>query len=282
MADAEDLACHIAKTGSKRHAIVLRSHRNDAAGVKSFGGADGRDRVRIKIWRRRADLKPPALLRRRAHAIGDAGMPGENGFQPFAQQHLARGLQPVQQSDGGRVGIGVGGIAGTHVVDGPEGARQRVGPGGGNRLFRKPHDCKSRCQHETLLRSGDSHVHTPVVEPKFHRPDRADAVHKQQRRVRRFVQHPAQAGDIRHHAGRRFVVRDQHGLDLVRGVIAQDLREPVDRAALAPSDIHLNDIEPEPLAHVDPFLAEHAVAGRQHLVARVQRIGQRRFPATSA
>ena len=75
---------------------------------------------------------------------------------------------------------------------------------------------------------------------------------------------------------------DQHRLDGFVGVVGQNLREALDRRTLAPLDVDLDHVQAHALAHVDPEVGELADAGREHLVAGRERVGQAGFPAAGA
>ena len=75
------------------------------------------------------------------------------------------------------------------------------------------------------------------------------------------------AGHVAGDAGGGLVVREEHGLDLVRLVGGERLLVALDRRALAPLGVEHVDLEAEPLRHVDPEMAEHAEARREHAVA---------------
>ena len=209
-------------------------------------------------------------------------MAGKNSVQPLAQQHPAGGVQPVQQANRRRVGIGVVGIALGHVVHVKEGARQPGRFGRLHRLGAEPDDAQTGGQHEPLLRSGHRHIDAPVVKPELHRPDRRHTVHEQHRRVARRVQRVAHRSNVRPHAGRGFVVRGQNGLDLVARVGGQNLGVTVRRHALPPRGFDHVHVQPVALAHINPALRKHPVARGQNGVARAERVGQRRFPAPRA
>jgi hypothetical protein len=101
-------------------------------------------------------------------------------------------------------------------------------------------------------------------------------------RVAGGVHRAAHGGDVGHDAGRGLVMGGQHGLDAVARVGAQDLLEPVGGNAPRPRGFDDLDGQAVALAHVDPAMAEHAVARRQHRVAGRQRVGDRHFPAAGA
>ena len=92
----------------------------------------------------------------------------------------------------------------------------------------------------------------------------------------------AHRGDVAGHAGRRLILTDEHGLDLVLLVRAQRGEVAVDGCPLAPGRLEYLDLVTEALAHVDPQVAELTEARGEHLVAGVQAIGQRRFPAAGS
>jgi hypothetical protein len=98
----------------------------------------------------------------------------------------------------------------------------------------------------------------------------------------RGVQRAPHGGDVREHAGRRFVVGGENRLDAAVLVGAQDLLEPRRGDAFAPRRFHDLDGESMALAHVDPAMGEHAVARRENRVAGRQRVGDRHLPAAGA
>jgi hypothetical protein len=65
-------------------------------------------------------------------------------------------------------------------------------------------------------------------------------------------------------------------------VVLQPARELLDGRAGAPGHVDHLDVELEMPRHVDPELGELALAAHQHLVARRQRVGHRRFPGAGA
>ncbi len=75
------------------------------------------------------------------------------------------------------------------------------------------------------------------------------------------------AADVAGDAGGGLVVREEHGLDLVRLVGGERLLIPLDRRPLAPLGVEHVDPEAQPLGHVDPEMAEHAEARREDAVA---------------
>ncbi|CAM3299170.1 hypothetical protein PANO111632_12925 [Paracoccus nototheniae] len=226
--------------------------------------------------------RQPPCGHRPAHAFGDAVMAGKDGLQPLIQQHLGRDLQPVDQPDRRGIGEPVGGIALGHVADVEESARQARPLNRRHGFGRKPDDGQPGRQHEALLRPGHRHIDAPFVHPEIIAGDRADPVDQQQRRMARPVQRAADGGDVGPNAGRGLVMGGQDGLDPMGGVGGQDLLEPVGGDALAPGLIHDLHIQPVPLAHVDPAVAEHPVPGGQHRGARRQGVGDRRLPPAGA
>ena len=75
----------------------------------------------------------------------------------------------------------------------------------------------------------------------------------------------AKGGDIAGNAGGSFVLAHQDGLDLVLLIGAERGQIALDRGAFAPRGFQHLDLEPQPLAHVDPQVAELAEAGREDL-----------------
>ena len=68
----------------------------------------------------------------------------------------------------------------------------------------------------------------------------------------------------------------------MRLVGAEDLLNLLRRSALAPLDVDRLHVESQPLHHVDPEVAELAVAERQNLVAGRESIAQGCFPAAGS
>jgi hypothetical protein len=96
------------------------------------------------------------------------------------------------------------------------------------------------------------------------------------------VERAAHGRDIAGDAGGGLVVADQHRLDAPRLVTFERAGEGLDRRALAPGDIDRLDLDAVALAEIDPEMRELAIARRQHLVARRQRVGDRGLPAPGA
>ena len=92
------------------------------------------------------------------------------------------------------------------------------------------------------------------------------------------VQRLAHPGDVAGDAGGGLVVGEEHRLDLVRLVGRERLLVALDRRALAPLGVEHVDLEAQPLGHVDPEMAEHAEARREHPVARARGCWRARPP----
>ena len=92
----------------------------------------------------------------------------------------------------------------------------------------------------------------------------------------------AHTGDVAGDPGGGFILAGQHGLDLVLLVRPQYLLVALERHALAPLDLDDFHVVAEPLRHVDPQVTELPEARGKHLVARRQRVGQRRLPGSGA
>lgn len=92
------------------------------------------------------------------------------------------------------------------------------------------------------------------------------------------VEGAAHGGDIRLHSRGGLVVGDEHGLDRVVPVGGQRFGEAFGRQA-SPRRLDHADIEPVASGHVDPAMAEHAVAGGKHRIALAQGVRQGRLPA---
>jgi hypothetical protein len=97
--------------------------------------------------------------------------------------------------------------------------------------------------------------------------------------VASIIKSLAYGGNVRAHTGRGLVVGGEHRLDHVGFVGLQDLSVTIGRQAMAPRRLNDLDLKPVALTHIDPAMREHAVARSEDLVARAQRVGQRRFPA---
>ena len=209
-------------------------------------------------------------------------MPGEHVLQAFLEQHRERFPQPVQQRQRRRVGEVAGGVGLLHVAEVEEHPRQlgRVVERG--RLRAHGHDAEAGGQHEALLRAGHGAVDAPLVHPEVDAADRAHAVHHEERGMLGVVQRLPDPGHVAGDAGGGLVVGEEHGLDLVRLVGREGLLVALDRRALTPLGVEHVDLEAEPLGHVDPEMAEHAEARREHPVARAKGVGERGLPRARA
>jgi hypothetical protein len=93
------------------------------------------------------------------------------------------------------------------------------------------------------------------------------------------------AAHARHVAGDSrggLVVGEEHRLDLMALVRGKRFLVPLDRGTFTPLGIEHEDVESQPLRHVDPEMAEHAEAGGEHLVAWRERVRERRLPRAGA
>src|SRR5699024_7784296 len=72
------------------------------------------------------------------------------------------------------------------------------------------------------------------------------------------------------------------GLDAVFAVCCQDALVFPCRSAPSPFALDGMHVKPVVPAQLDPAVAEHAVARRQHFIAGRQRVGDRRFPGAGA
>ena len=147
--------------------------------------------------------------------------------------------------------------------------RPGAGPDGGHR--------HPRGRHPGLLRAGDDEVEAPLVHRERHRTQRRDRVDEDQGLGRRGPHRRRQRRNVVGHAGRRLVVRQQHG------------PEAGDRSGQAPHLGRLGrpaplDLEPRHRCAVDlgdlrEPVAERADRDGQHRVARRQRVDDRGLEA---
>ena len=209
-------------------------------------------------------------------------VPREDRLQPLLEEDVQRGAQPIQHVERRRVGEIPLGVMPGHVPEVEE------HPGQPGRLTERQRpgarrdDREAGRQHEPLLRPGDRDIHPPLIHPEVEAPDRAHPIHHEQRRVARGVDRAAGAGHVAGDPGGGFVVHHHHRLDAVPAVLAQRVLDPVQRSALPPLGLEHLDVQAETLGHVDPEVAELAEAGREHLVARGEGVGQRGLPASGA
>ncbi len=120
-----------------------------------------------------------------------------------------------------------------------------------------------------------------------------DGVDDEQRRMARGVDGLAHGRDVRRHAGRRLVVDDADGLDLVPGILAQARLDHVGLDAAAPAG-RVRQVfvgtgiaqhfrrQAQPVGHLLPQRREVAGLEHQHVVAHAHRVRQRRFPRARA
>ena len=123
MADAKHLARDLAQTDAERDAIFVGGMGHDARGVETLRRSDGADAVGIQFGSCCAQVQTPGT-HGRTDTFRDAVVSREHIVQTFVQQHFAGLIQPVQQSDRRRIGIGIVGIAFGHVRNVEKGAGQ--------------------------------------------------------------------------------------------------------------------------------------------------------------
>ena len=148
--DAEDLAGHFAQARAEGDAVAGAGEADDLGGVKAFGCADRADGVGVELGADGAQFEAPGMDGG-AHAGGDAGVAGEDVVEAFLEQHRRPFLEPVQQAHGGRVGVGVGGIAPGHVADVEIGAGQAGVSAAPMARAEKTAMPRARGQHEALF-----------------------------------------------------------------------------------------------------------------------------------
>src|SRR5215469_13595894 len=95
-----------------------------------------------------------------------------------------------------------------------------------------------------------------------------------------LVENVPHTGDVGRDTGRGFVVRDQHGFNLVLLVRCQTLPVLIEGHAFAPVDVDRVDLKTEALAEIDPQQRELTEHRSQHFVAGRQRVSDGRFPPT--
>ncbi len=281
MPDAEQLAGHFAEPDAEGDVVFGTGMGHQPRRVEALRRHDGRDRFGGDLRTRGAKRHGPGPGRR-ADALGDPPMPGIDIVEPFRQQHLRRHFQAVQQADTGCIGIGAVGVARAHVGDIEEGARQFGIRHHVHRVRRTGHDGKADGQHEALLRPGDGNIDTPFVHAEIHRRDGTHPVHEQHCRMVCGIQRATHRSDVRANAGGRFVVRGKNGLDAMLPVGAQACFISLDGKSIAPRFFDQLDIQAVTATHVDPAMAEHAVAGGKDRIAGAERVGDGGFPAAGA
>ena len=153
---------------------------------------------------------------------------------------------------------------------------------GVERLLADGENAEARRQHEALLRARDAAVDAPVAHAHLKRADRRHAVDDQQCGMLGGIERLAHASDVTCDAGRRFVLRDEHGLDFVALILGKDVGILLDGNANAPLFIANFDFEAETLGHIDPEQRELAEAAHQNLVADGKSVLDCRFPSARA
>ena len=123
MADAKDLARHLAQSHAKGHAIGFGRQLHQIGAVASLGHDHRRHRVGIQVRRHGTGAHAPGG-NGPADAFGNPGMAGINIGQPFLFQHLDGPGQPSNQPDRRGIGIAPRPRAAQHVAEIEEGARQ--------------------------------------------------------------------------------------------------------------------------------------------------------------
>ena len=97
-----------------------------------------------------------------------------------------------------------------------------------------------------------------------------------------LVERPADGGHVAGHAGCRFVVADDHTLDLVRGIGGEAAGSFLGRRAFAPLDLDFIDIEIVTPTQVGPEMGKLAEIRDDDLIARREGVADRGFPAAGA
>ena len=202
--------------------------------------------------------------------------------QPLTVQHVDRGAKTAHQGRRRRVReitliIGLRHIAEIEIAAG----MQRLFAGF-HRLLANPDQRHAGRHHEAFLRTCDGHVDTPFIHAELDRADRADPVHKEQRRVAQIVKNLADAGNITGDAGCGFVMACQNGLDLVMLVGLKPAAVEIQRHTLAPVEVVVENIQAEAAAHLDPQAGELAERRGQDGVCGGQAVCDRGFPAAGA
>src|SRR5579862_3407453 len=209
-------------------------------------------------------------------------MTEEDRLETLFENHIERFTQPVEHRQRWCVGEIAGGVRLDHVGE-IEVAALRLGAVHRlEGLLTDAENPESRRQHQSLLRARHGEVDAPLVHAKVDAGKRAHRVDVQQRRMTRVIHQSAHSGDVAGDAGRGLVLAGEHRLDLVPLVGAQYLLIALERHPLAPLHIEYLDVITEALRHIDPQVAELPEARGQYLVARRQRVRQRRLPCPRA
>jgi len=153
---------------------------------------------------------------------------------------------------------------------------------GRERLLAGTDETETGRQHQTLLRTADGEIDTPLIHAEIDTADRAHAIDSEQGRMARVVENAAHGGKVARDPGRRFVMRDQHHLDRMGFVGLQDLGVALERDTLPPRRLDQFDVHAVPPAEFRPQMTELAEACLQHGVAGRQGIRHGGFPAATA
>ena len=180
-------------------------------------------------------------------------MTGEDIVQPFFMQHVDGFAQPVQQVGARRIGEHAARIRCQHVIPVPIGTRQPAGRlRHRQRLFADRIEAQPRRQHQTFLRPADGDIHAPFVMPEINGAERGNRIRHQQRRMARRVHRLADRFDTGGDPGRRVVVDNANGLDLVLLVFGQPGFDSGRIDTMAPVAFDINRIQPKLFGEVAP------------------------------
>ena len=286
MADAEHLARDLGQAGAEGEVVAHEGVLDDLGGVEALRHQDGGDGVRVPARVLGAGLQTPGRDGL-AGGLAEHRVAVIDVLQAFLEQAGERLAQAVEQ----RQRRGVGEVAGAvlllvvfpvEVDAGEPVVAARGALGGLERLLADANHAEAGGEHQALLGAGDGAVDLPLVGVERQRADRGHAIDEEQGRVAGGVDRLAHGADVGGHAGRGLVMDHHDGLDLVVLVGAQGLLDLLGMRAGAPLLLLDDDVEAEALRHVDPEVAELAVAGGQDLVAAGEGVGQRGFPDARA
>ena len=103
MADAEHLAGDLAQPAAERGVVAAVGALTTSAPSTPSGTRIGGDRVGVPLRLHGAELQAPGGDRR-AHALGQAVVAGEDVLQAFLEDQVERGAQAAQELGRRRVG----------------------------------------------------------------------------------------------------------------------------------------------------------------------------------
>ncbi len=285
MANAEHAAFHLAEPRAERHVKTLVDDFPHRVRVDSLGHHHARQDRAIHRRIGTLDLQTPGAHCTAAR-FGQTFMARKHVLEPFAKNHVECFREPVQQVRVRRVGPVTRLVHLDDFGPVPEAARQLRLLAGGNGFGRYRVEADARRQHQAFLRARHRDVHAPVVVAIVGASKTRDRIDQQQRRMTGSIDRAAYGCDIGRDARRGFVVDDTNGLDRVLRVLTQTRFDHL-RLHAAPPALNARQTEklrlqPEAFRHFFPQRSEVTGFEHQHVIARAQRVRQRRFPCTGA